>query len=91
MVYSLFDQQIILLRQRAQSAIKVIDFGSSCFEHQKGKKISTLLWNIVPSISFFFFLFYFFFFACSIVDVFMCYLLGSFRINDGSGNVNAMN
>jgi len=25
----------ILLRQRGQSAIKVIDFGSSCFEHQK--------------------------------------------------------
>jgi len=26
----------ILLRQRGQSAIKVIDFGSSCYEHQKG-------------------------------------------------------
>ena len=34
---SLFlSQENILLRQRGQSAIKVIDFGSSCYEHQKG-------------------------------------------------------
>ena len=27
----------ILLRQKGQSSIKVIDFGSSCYEHQRGK------------------------------------------------------
>ena len=27
----------VLLKQRGSSAIKVIDFGSSCFENQKGK------------------------------------------------------
>lgn len=30
-------QENILLRQRGQSSIKVIDFGSSCYEHQRGK------------------------------------------------------
>ncbi len=28
-------QENILLKQRGQSSIKVIDFGSSCFEHQR--------------------------------------------------------
>ena len=28
-------QENILLRQRGQSSIKVIDFGSSCYEHQR--------------------------------------------------------
>ena len=39
-----------MLRQRGQSAIKVIDFGSSCYEHQKGISaniLSTL--DIYPS------------------------------------------
>jgi len=31
-----------LLRQRGQSAIKVIDFGSSCYEHQKGISVNIL-------------------------------------------------
>lgn len=43
-VFFLF-QENILLRQRGQSAIKVIDFGSSCYEHQKGISI-----NIYPPI-----------------------------------------
>lgn len=30
-----FDQNV-LLRHPAKSGIKVIDFGSSCFEHEKG-------------------------------------------------------
>ena len=29
--------------QRGQSAIKVIDFGSSCYEHQKGISVNILL------------------------------------------------
>ena len=28
----------ILLRQKGQSSIKVIDFGSSCYEHQRGER-----------------------------------------------------
>lgn len=31
----IFFQENILLRQRGQSSIKVIDFGSSCYEHQR--------------------------------------------------------
>lgn len=38
----------MLLRHPAKSAIKVIDFGSSCFEHEKSKGI--IYWRlIVPS------------------------------------------
>ena len=33
----------ILLRQKGQSSIKVIDFGSSCYEHQRGK----YAWHII--------------------------------------------
>lgn len=32
---SVFTQENILLRLKGQSAIKVIDFGSSCYEHQR--------------------------------------------------------
>lgn len=32
-----FHHQNILLKHPAKSAIKVIDFGSSCFEHEKGQ------------------------------------------------------
>ena len=30
-------QENILLRQKGQSSIKVIDFGSSCYEPERGK------------------------------------------------------
>lgn len=40
-VFSLF-QENILLRQRGQSAIKVIDFGSSCYEHQRGTTLNII-------------------------------------------------
>lgn len=33
--------QNVLLRHPAKSAIKVIDFGSSCFEHEKSKFFTT--------------------------------------------------
>ena len=36
LIVSFLFQENILLRQKGQSAIKVIDFGSSCYEHQKG-------------------------------------------------------
>ena len=42
-VVSFLFQENILLRQRGQSAIKVIDFGSSCYEHQKGISVDILL------------------------------------------------
>ena len=39
-----------MLRQRGQSAIKVIDFGSSCYEHQKGISVNILsTLDIYPS------------------------------------------
>lgn len=41
-VVSFLFKENILLRQRGQSAIKVIDFGSSCYEHQKGISVSIL-------------------------------------------------
>ena len=42
-VVSFLSQENILLRQRGQSAIKVIDFGSSCYELQKGISVNILL------------------------------------------------
>lgn len=45
-------QENILLRQRGQSAIKVIDFGSSCYEHQKGISVNILSTSDIYSSSY---------------------------------------
>lgn len=42
-----------MLRQRGQSAIKVIDFGSSCYEHQKGISVSILTKLLISAQQFF--------------------------------------
>ena len=34
-LFSLLFQENILLKLKGQSSIKVIDFGSSCYEHQR--------------------------------------------------------
>jgi dual specificity tyrosine-phosphorylation-regulated kinase 2/3/4 len=37
LMFLFIHKQNILLRHPAKSGLKVIDFGSSCFEHEKGK------------------------------------------------------
>lgn len=44
MNWFIYPQENILLRQRGQSSIKVIDFGSSCYEHQRGMQTLGSVW-----------------------------------------------
>lgn len=44
----------ILLRQKGSSAIKVIDFGSGCFENQRSKILNNIYRDIIIKILFFF-------------------------------------
>lgn len=41
-----FQQENILLSQRGPGNIKVVDFGSSCYEQQRGKSIELNLDNM---------------------------------------------
>lgn len=42
-LFIILEIQNVLLRHPSKSAIKVIDFGSSCFEHEKSEELSSCI------------------------------------------------